>query len=118
MFSNTSSQHCQSRFYKDWHPDYIASYNSLTDRHLRNFFNHPARKTHLGKTNMVSRLYFSGFPIPAFPEIPAFLCFLFPGENSRESREIKYVSFYQIRTSNFVCFLRMFVFCLVFHDDG
>jgi len=30
-----SSQNCPSKYYKEWHPDYIASYNSLNDRHLQ-----------------------------------------------------------------------------------
>jgi hypothetical protein len=44
------------------------------------------------------------FPIPAYPGIPAFLHFPFPGGNGRESREIKYGSFYLISTSNLVFF--------------
>jgi hypothetical protein len=44
---------CQSRFYKEWHPDAIAAYNSLNDRHLRNYFNHPARVNHLTRNNQV-----------------------------------------------------------------
>ena len=39
---------------QDWHPDYISSYNSLTDRHLRRFFSQPARRRHLGRTNMIT----------------------------------------------------------------
>jgi hypothetical protein len=40
-----------------------------------------------------------------FPRFPAFFQSLFPGENGRESREIKYGSFYLIRTSNFSVFV-------------
>ncbi|XP_059090211.1 glutamate-rich protein 3-like [Tigriopus californicus] len=54
MFTNQSSQECQSRFFKQWHPDYIGSYNSLRDRHLKHFFQHPARRTHLNKNNQVT----------------------------------------------------------------
>ena len=54
MFTSQSSEHCQSKFFKEWHPDYIASYNSLGDPHLRHFFNHPARKSHLTKNHQVS----------------------------------------------------------------
>ena len=39
---------------QDWHPDYISSYNSLTDRHLRRFFSQPARRRQLGRTNMIT----------------------------------------------------------------
>jgi hypothetical protein len=49
-------------------------------------------------------LYFPGFPVPVSPGIPAFLHFPFPGENGRESRKIKYGSFYLISTPNFVLF--------------
>jgi hypothetical protein len=61
----------------------------------------------------IYRFYFPGFP--AFPGFPTFMKFPFPGENGRESREIKYVSFYLISTSHFpgffnhVCFLNYFV---------
>ena len=54
MFSSQSSEHCQSKFFKEWHPDYIASYNSLGDPHLRHYFNHPARKNHLTRNHQVS----------------------------------------------------------------
>ena len=54
MFSSTSREHCQSRYYKEWHPDYIAAYNSLNDKNLKHFFNHPARKNHLTKNHLVS----------------------------------------------------------------
>ncbi len=47
MFSTESSQKCQSRHFKEWHPDYIGSYNSLDDPHLRHFFRHPQRRVHL-----------------------------------------------------------------------
>ena len=53
MFSEQSRKECQSKFYKQWHPDYIGSYNSLRDRHLRHFFKHPARKQHLNRNNQV-----------------------------------------------------------------
>ena len=62
MFTQQSSQHCQSRFYKDWHPDYISSYNSLNDKHLRQYFNHPARKNHLGRNNYVRGGYITALP--------------------------------------------------------
>jgi hypothetical protein len=48
-----------------------------------------------------SRLYFPGFPVPACPGILTFLHFPYPGGNGRESREIKYGSFY---VSNFIGF--------------
>ena len=47
MLSTESSQRCQSRFYKEWHPDYIAAYDSLKDKHLTHYFRNPARKAHL-----------------------------------------------------------------------
>jgi hypothetical protein len=43
-----------------------------------------------------------GFSVPAFPGIPAFLHFLFPGKNGRETWEIKSGTFYLISSSNFV----------------
>ena len=49
-----SREHCQSRFFKEWHPDYIAAYNSLGDPHLRHYFAHPARKNHLSRNHQVS----------------------------------------------------------------
>ena len=48
-----SREHCQSRFFKEWHPDYIAAYNSLGDPHLRHYFAHPARKNHLSRNHQV-----------------------------------------------------------------
>ena len=55
MFSDQSRQECQSKFYKDWHPDYIGSYNSLKDKHLKHFFRHPARQLHLTKNHQVGQ---------------------------------------------------------------
>jgi hypothetical protein len=40
---------------------------------------------HAERDSLSIRLYFPGFPIPAFPGFPAFLKFLFPGKNGRES---------------------------------
>lgn len=54
MFSTTSGEMCQSRYFKEWHPDYISSYNSLRDKNLRHYFNHPARKNHLTRNNQIS----------------------------------------------------------------
>ena len=54
MFSNQSREHCQSRFYKEWNPDYIAAYNSLEDKNLKHYFNHPARRNHLTRNQLVS----------------------------------------------------------------
>jgi hypothetical protein len=68
---------------------------------------------------VISSLYFPGFPILAFPGIPAFLHFPFPGIHGLESREIKFCSFYLVNTSNFAGFFSiMYVLNLVFHDDG
>jgi hypothetical protein len=52
----------------------------------------------------MARHYFLGFPVHAFPGIPSFLHFPFPGENCRESREIKYGSFYLIKHVQFGLF--------------
>ena len=67
MFScSQSREHCQSRFFKEWHPDYIAAYNSLGDPHLRHYFAHPARKNHLSRNHQVIQ-GFSSLPIlPSF----------------------------------------------------
>ena len=63
MFSSTSREHCQSRFYKEWHPDYIAAYNSLSDPNLKHFFNHPARKTQLRSSQLVSVFLIKDHPL-------------------------------------------------------
>ncbi len=54
MFSTESSQQCQSRYFKEWHPDYIGAYSSLSDPHLKRFFGHPARRRHLSRNNQVT----------------------------------------------------------------
>nr|XP_040565747.1 glutamate-rich protein 3-like [Lepeophtheirus salmonis] len=54
MFSGQLKDFCKSRHYKNWNPDYISRYNSLHDRHLRSYFQHPARKTHLNKNNQIT----------------------------------------------------------------
>jgi hypothetical protein len=53
-----------------------------------------------------------------FPGIPGLFAFPFPRKNSRESQEIKYVSFYWIGTSNFYVFSIMHLFTSIFHDDS
>ena len=58
MFSSTSREHCQSRYYKEWHPDYIAAYNSLSDPNLKHYFNHPARKNQLQRSQLVRPIHF------------------------------------------------------------
>ena len=57
MFSSTSREHCQSRYYKEWHPDYIAAYNSLSDPNLKTYFSHPARKNQLQRSQLVSTIF-------------------------------------------------------------
>ena len=54
MFSSTSREHCQSKYYKEWHPDYIAAYNSLQDPNLKHFFKNPQRKTQMVRSKLVS----------------------------------------------------------------
>ena len=54
MFSRDSVEHCQSKHYKEWHPDYISNYNSLRDKHLKHYFRHPARQQHLNRNNQVN----------------------------------------------------------------
>ena len=54
MFSTESSQLCQSRYFKEWHPDYIGSYNSINDPHLRRYFQHPVRRSHLSRGHQLS----------------------------------------------------------------
>jgi hypothetical protein len=44
--------------------------------------------THYISKGASGRLYFTRFPVPALPGIPAFLHFPFPGENGRESQNI------------------------------
>ena len=58
MFSTESSQMCQSRYFKEWHPDYIGSYNSINDPHLKGFFRHPARRSHLSRGRQVMIMHF------------------------------------------------------------
>ena len=54
MLSSEASQKCQSRYYKHHNPDSLADYNSLNDRHLKYYNQHPGRKLQLMRAQKVA----------------------------------------------------------------
>jgi hypothetical protein len=65
-----------------------------------------------------TRLYFPGFPVPAFLGTLALLNFLFPGENVRESRKVKYEECFYNTKNGVMSFSTVCEVKLVSRDPG